>query len=172
VAIETLTTLYTTEAEIDSIFSEDGVTFRFDDDGDDAISAGIEADSLADVIAEATDEVNFYTQTRYAAADLANNLWVRRAASYIAANLASARRGNPEQYADKVSRLRDRLQLVLDKKMHIPRMPIAYDDTPGMSNLVVDDRFPKSKLRVEIENSVGTYPDQDIDRPGLAGVDI
>ena len=170
--VETLTYRYTSQPEMESIFSVDGIELRFDDDDDDALSP-TELDYLDDVIDEATDEVNLYLLDRYNASDLVNNLWVRRQASYIACHRASIRRGNPDQYLRKYEEVIAQLQAVQSEELNIPRLPLAYDSRPGHSNLVVDHRYRNAKIRVDQESSSGgSYPEQDADRAGVIDTNV
>lgn len=170
--VETLTHVYTSQAEMESVFSVDGILLRMDDDGS-AVIDGTEVSNLSDIFDEATDEVNIRVEQRYDPSVLVNNLWVRRAATYIACYIASIRLGNAEQYRGQRDYYIGLLERVKEHKMVIPRLPVRYNEQPGMSNLIIDHHFPKSKIRVETENSVGgTYPDMDADRPGLSSVDI
>ena len=165
--VESLTYIYTTKAEMESIFGEDGILLRADDNSTDALET-TETNQLTDVREEATDEINFYCLDRYTAANLDNNIWVRRACSTIACHLLSQRRGNPEQYLAPYERLVSRLEKVQQNKLNIPRIAPRDDETPGHSNVVVDDVYTKRKLRVQFETSQGdTDSLQDSDRPYL-----
>ena len=144
--------LYTSEAEIVALFGQSAVDMRIDDDD-------------TGVILEATDEVNLRLQGRYAPADLASSLWVRRAASTIAAHLLSQRRGNPGQYLDAHDRVMAHLDRIMDYKAHVPRLATRHPETPGATNVVVDDLWSQRKLRAEQSASTGQ------DGPGVQDID-
>lgn len=114
-----------------------------------------DTDIVNDVIYEATDEVNLYAEEHYQPSALANNLWVRRCASYLGVYHASRRRADPGKYAKKYEYYIDLLQKILDGKMEIPRLPKRYDDTPALSNFKITDIVPVGKIRVQPEISSG-----------------
>lgn len=162
---ETIPYTYTSRAEVESIFGRPAVAVRLDADQSSLVAAD-EDDDMTDVIEEATDEFNLYLNTRYAASALAESLWVRRRCSYLAAHFLSERQGNPSQYNQRVEEIREQLELIRKGRMFIPRVAYKSDFDPAMINTVIDDRYPRSKSRVQTDQSVGgTDSHINIDHP-------
>jgi hypothetical protein len=158
---ETIPYLYTSREEVESIFGQTAVSLRLDDDETGGVSE-VEDDLFDDVIDEATDEINIYCHRYYAADQLYQSAWVRRRCSWIAAALLSERRGNPGQFASRIATIYAMLERIRNGTYYIPRLPYSADLSPGMINTVIDDRFPRSKNRVQADQSVGGT-DQHID---------
>lgn len=152
--METIPYIYPTKAGIESIFGSVAVLLRINDEEDGTPSAG-ELLNLDDILIEATDIANQYLAERYKVSDLANSLWVFRRCNYIACYLLSIRQGNPEQYLGKYNEILAEFQLVKDEKMSIPRIPVAYDNTPALSNIVVDRRYAQRQIRTQTSTSTG-----------------
>lgn len=156
-----LTYTYTTQAEMESIFGTEStspVELRLDDDGDlDGSLDAIEASALADVIEEASHEINFHLAQRYTPVVLNAHSWVRRACSIIACYLLSQRRGDPAQYTDAYTRVITRLEEIFAGKRDLPLTADRHpaDQQPALSNLVVSDRYGRKKLRVQEDVSEG-----------------
>jgi hypothetical protein len=144
--VESLTYTYTTQAEMESIFSATGVSLHTDDDTPDSITEAIE---------EATDEINLFCLEEYDAADLNQNKWVRRMASYIACQIISIRRGQAELYSSKVDQIFKRLERIKSGSLEIPRLAKRTKGGPVMSNLRVDFRYRQNSIRTEQGTRVG-----------------
>lgn len=165
---ETLAYTYTSQAEIERIMSPNMALDFLDHDQDGAD----DDDTWQDVINEATDTINMYAEVWYEAADLSNNVLVRRWASWIGAYLMSMNRGDPAMFIRRYDEVIARLEKILLGTLQIPRVPLRADMTPSMSNFAVDDRFRVNKVRVTPTNSVGgVSPTQDLDRQYPAGND-
>lgn len=148
---ETLNYVYTTEAEIQRIWSPQGVLLRTDADEDGVSDDGV----ITDAVYDATDTVNLYCETWYSPNDMAENQWVRRNATWIAAHLISLLRGDPGYYHARYERCIEFLERVNEGKLQIPRLPFRFDMQPAMSNLRVDQRYTTKKIRVQPSTSVG-----------------
>lgn len=148
---ETLSYTYTTQAEIERLFSAVGALRRADDDADGVAETSV----WNDVIYEATDEVNLYLERWYEPEDMANNLWIRRQASWIGAHHLSQRRGNPAIFQDAYDRATNLLEKVFMGQMQVPRLPQRSDLTPSMSNLAVDLSYVRKRIRVQQTISTG-----------------
>lgn len=158
--VEILTYTYTSQAEIERIWSSAAAMLRTDDDQDGVAESGV----WDDVVNEATDTINFYCEKWYEPQDMAQNLWIRRAATWIGAHLLSQRRGNPGQYTDRHDRIIAFLEEVCAGKKQVPRLAQRADFTPALSNLRVDHRFATKKIRVQQQTSTGgTSGRQDAD---------
>lgn len=155
-ALEVLSEVYTSKAEIESLLSFSGVDVRLDDLG--------EADmiqTILEIAEEATDVVNEHCLGRYKSTDMVDSRWVHSAATWIACYLLSQRRGNPALFSDRYQQIITRLEDVQRRRKHIPRLGTREDLTPAVSNVRVDDRFIKAKVRVERSISTGgTYSNQ------------
>jgi hypothetical protein len=168
--VETLPTLLTSQAEMERLFGADAIMYRVDDNEDGTIAGTTESSILDDVMLEATDDVFMYLESRYATADLENNRYARRAATTLAVHYLSQRCGNPEQYVSSYNRIVERLKGINVGTFNLSRMKTAHDEKPVMSNLVVDDRYRRRKIREQIDTSEGTTDgSQDPDWPMLIG---
>ena len=158
--VETLTYTYTSQTEIERIWSSAAALLRTDDDQDDVAESGV----WDDIVNEATDTVNLYLEKWYEPSDMAENLWVRRAATWVGAHLLSLRRGDPGNYFDRYERIIAVLQEIWEGKRQVPRLAQRADTSPAMSNLRVDQRFAVKKIRVQESISTGgTSSRQDLD---------
>lgn len=135
--------VYTSQTEIERIWSTIGAQYRTDDDGDGSAESGV----WNDIIIAATDEVNIYVLKWYEPGNLINNLMVRRWASIIGAFLLSQRRGNPAQFQSEYERVLNFLEEVSSGNKRIPRLPMRDDFTPSMRNYTIDHRFHSTKIR-------------------------
>lgn len=148
--------LYATRADVASILSTAGIDVRIDDDDDGTVtpSPGEEA-FLDDAILEATDVINVAGLHFYSAADMGESLWVRRRAAYLAAHFLSMRRGNPGLFCERYEIIMDELEKLRTNQLHIPRLAKRADVLPAQSNLIIDRRFTRNKIRVDRETSTG-----------------
>ena len=162
--IETLSYVYTSQAEIGRVMSVAHATLSVDDDED-----SVAEDSVwDDIVNDATDYINQYCERYYEPQDMADNLWVRRRASWVGAYFASMRRGNPGYFQARFDLVTHELEKVFSGLLQIPRLPTRADLSPAMSNYTVDHRYAVRKIRVNRDISVGgTYSNQHIDNsPG------
>ena len=157
---ESLNYLFTSEAEMRRIMSVRSVT-DYASDGD---VSDVEDTNLADIIAQATDEINFYCLRFYTEALLSENSYIRRLATWIACYHLSQRRGEPERYVGEYNNAIDQLKQVQQGSAQIPRIPWRSDFAPSHSNIVIDDRYGKARGRTQVETSSGgTYSGQNQD---------
>lgn len=165
---ETQPTLYSTRDEVVSIFSEIAIDTRIDDNHDETISA-TEETYLTDLIEESTDIINSYLLPFYTPENLANSRWIRRRCSYMVCHLISSRRGNPAQFQERYDSILEELVRIakgpgINGNPHVPRIPVRQDNRPSVSNIRIDDRYRRSKIRVDTITSTGSgKPDQDPD---------
>jgi len=152
--VESLNYTYSSEAEVKRILTTNGYTDYTTDDR-------TPADVIGDAVNQATDEVNIRCLKWYGESDLANNSFVRRLATWIACYLLTQDRGDEPRYQDAYNKAIETLDKVSSGEFQLPRCPQRADLTPCMSNYVIDDRFKKSKVRVQGATSVGpTYTEQ------------
>ena len=163
-ALETLAQVYTSKAEMESLISFAGVDLRLDDLG--------EADMtqvILEIVEEATDVVNEHCLGRYEATDLVDSRWVHSVATWIGCYLLSQRRGNPALFSERYEQVITRLEDVQHRRKNIPRVPERANMIPAVSNVRVDDRYMKNKVRVERSISTGgTYTGQHSERDYFA----
>ena len=143
---------FTSRAEIERLFSQEGVDFRLDDADEDALN---------DVITDATEIILQYAWVSYEFSDLLSSSWVRRRATWIAAYFLSMRRGNPAQYVDRYNAIVQELQMIYAKNLWIPRLGVKENSSPALSIPIMDNRLPYPQQRVIKNQSIGTYPGQD-----------
>lgn len=149
--VETLTHVYTTEAEIERIaYGDNGTNLIMDD-----LSVSNKATLWSEICEDASDFINEFAELRYAPEDLAGSRWVRTRAAWIGAYFLSQRRGNPALFVNRFDEITDELQRVADGQIIIPRLPTREDFTPAMSNMIVHDYFNIHKLRVHPSISTG-----------------
>lgn len=154
-------TEFTSTTEIDCMFGASAVELRTDD--------GSESTIVAEIINQASETVQSYTDRYYDAADLTGSNWVRRRATILAAYYLSSRRGNPTQYTAMVEQITRELEGVAEGKILIPGVAARSVDVPTVSNQTVDDRYRYSKLRTLHGTSTTRYPGQDYYEPPYGG---
>lgn len=140
--------VYTSERELNGLFSELGVELRLSDTSDNISDP--DTSILFDLIVDATDTVNQYVLTRHIGKELelSRNRWVRRRATIILADLLSQRRGNPEQFATMYERAIKDLESVERGSIQIPRLG---QDAIDYANYVVDYRVRSDRQSAIIE---------------------
>lgn len=145
--------LFTSQTEIERLWSAEGAGLLADDDED----GNAEPNVWNDIIYEATDTVTMYVQRRYTdGSALSLSSWVRRAATVLGAYYLSQRRANPERFESAYQRIMNLLEEIWAGKLRIPRLAMSSQQTPALSNYVVDDRYPNNNIRVKSQQSVGT----------------
>lgn len=158
--VETLAFTYTSQAEVEKVYSQAGLDFSLDDLAGADLTQGIK-----EFLEDATDFVNQFAGDRYEEADMNESRWVRSRASWIAAYLFSQRRGNPppEAFANRFDMIRDELEQVKADNLNIPRLGTKSNFLPSISNYTIDDRHPIRKVRVQTDiSSGGLYSEQDV----------
>jgi hypothetical protein len=145
-----LTYTYTTREEIQRLYGSSGQQAIIQDLSGSNISSW-----YTELIADASDIINQYCLVYYHAEDLGNSRWVHTRATWIAAYLLSQRRGNPALWGGRYAEILEELRMVLAGLIQIPGLPTRSDFTPAMSNLVIDDHFQISKIRVQPFISTG-----------------
>lgn len=175
-------TSYCTQYDCDDILSQFGVVARTDDDDDgDEDTESVGTTGLVEVcIEQASTDMNRYLYQRYTSAVIAASTWARYCCAVLSVCLLCRRRGNPipQSLADEAEYYRMALEairkgnepLMSDTGPSVARFQVA----PMMSNLTVDGRFSRNKVRVVRTTSVDGSPadandrDFDQDRSGYA----
>lgn len=148
--VETLTYTYTSEDEILRIYGDTGMQGIIQD-----LSQNNREEWWTELIADASDIINEYCEVFYEPSAMETSTWVRRRAAWIGAYLLSQRRGNPAIFQTRFEMILDELAQVRAGVMLIPRLETRSDFTPAMSNMVVQDYFYQSKIRVHTFISTG-----------------
>lgn len=164
-AIETLTSTYTSQNEMERLLSADGVSLRADDDGDginesNANPGGAIVTVIQDAIDDATEKIDEYLADIYYESAMAESLWIRRRAAVLGCYALSMRRGNPPLFAGKVVEIIADLEAIRLGKRRVPRLATREDFTPGISQPRVDDRFMIRKIRIDEQISTGGRPNR------------
>ena len=143
---------YTTIARIKYRISADGYDLRLDD-----TSTGTAADIVAQVIADASDEIEFYCLGGYSAAQLATSGWVLKIATDIAVWMLCWRRlnGCPEGAQVMADAAFERLEAIAAGKLKIPGLTPNRQSVPVLSNLRPRVR-PFPRVVVTPNNSTGS----------------
>lgn len=150
---ETLSYVYSSEGEINRRMS---VPMAEDYSEDDPYAAVTDPDdNLDDAIALATDEVNVYCLYWYTEADLADSLWVRNWATWMACYHLTQRKGEPAKFENEYNKAIGYFERIRNGELQIPRLPQRADLAPCHSNYVIDSRFTKAQSRVQRETSTG-----------------
>lgn len=141
---ETLTYVYTSQAELERVFSITAVNRRADLDKD-GIADPLVIDETANI---ATDEINLYCEPHYNASDMVNNLWIRRQATYIGCFHLSLLRGHPAQFKTYYEKIVQWLEKIREGSLQVPRLYKKSNMSPSVSNYVVDNRYRYTQERV------------------------
>lgn len=150
-------TPYCTETELEQVLSEHGVTARLDD-----TDVGTAVSGYADAcIEKATATINRYLLTRYTVAICAASTWVKWAtATYASLVVCRHRNLTPPQslidewkevYEEALNAIRrNQEDLMADTGPAAQRFPMGM----RLSNLTVDGRYLRQKVRVTAANSI------------------
>lgn len=141
---ETLTYTYTSEAEIQYVFSVFGTTRRLDLNKDGVADIGV----IDQVVNIATDEINLYCESMYEPSDMSNNLWIRRQATYLACYHLSKLRGHPAQFEEIRDQITQWLEKIHEGSLQVPRLSRKYAAIPCVTNYVTDWRYRTTHDRV------------------------
>jgi phage gp36-like protein len=149
-------TPYCTQSDVETILSSQGVTARVDDDDNGANDTGI----VTACIEQASVTLNRYLLSRYDVATVSACSWAKWACAYCAAVYVMARRGLPvaesiqaewKEFTETLESIRKGAQeMIGDTGPAAPRNTLG----PRVSNLVIDGRYKRQKIRVTPSNSV------------------
>lgn len=160
------TATYCTRPDVDAIWSEFGVTARLDDNIDGSADAGI----FDLVLDKCATDINLYLMQRYPVATLQASPWVRWCCAVFAARDLARRRGNPvppplqaeyERYLEACKAIAAN-QLILPgvNGLSLPQ----FDDLPSVSNLTIDGRYHRGKIRRVPSTSTRAAPGDGVKR--------
>lgn len=154
---------YCTAADLRRFMSAPAVTMFSDHDSDGIADDGV----VEDAINWACEEINGYLLEKYQPADLANSVLLNRWAVVMAARCLCITRGNtvPSNWDEEYDRLTNASDGMLVRirrgEYELPGVPKRGPHAPSMSNLTVDRRHHRTKIRVIRETSTdqpGTLP--------------
>lgn len=141
-------TPYCQQADVQAVLSAFALNVRLDDDLD-----GVADIDVGQVIEQATTRVNQFVLRRYAVQTAAASTWLKWCVAVIAATIACRRRGNevPDALIEEVKDYREQLEAIRAGQEDLPAddgpaIPLS-DETPAVSNLTIDERFPRAKVR-------------------------
>ena len=147
-----MSTAFTSAADITALIGRMGLDLRSDD---------AEPDDLMDrAVEHGSAEIDWYTQDKYLAADLAESRFVGEAATAFAVEYWCLRRLNdtPKGVTEYADRYRDKLQLVLEGKAGIPG--VARSRRPvTVTNQTTDLRRRNNQIRTDRTRSTGVAKD-------------
>lgn len=118
-------------------------------------SQSSDTDVVEDAINEASQELELYLRPKYDQAGLTSSALVTRWCTTLATYFLCHRRGcePPASLVTAVEYIREKLQKIHDCEMQLPGVSFASAQGPAFSNLTVDRRYIRSKVRVTRPNS-------------------
>lgn len=136
---------YCTRSEVENIWSEAGVMRRTDDDPEGVLDSS----EVTAVIQQASSRIDMFLARRYSTAEISGSDWVTWCCAYLSACLLSKRRGNPcpESIGAECTQYLEWLKEIRDGVMDLPGAAPEQDVLPAVSNLTVDGRFRRNKVR-------------------------
>jgi hypothetical protein len=152
----TLNVVYCSISEIEAIYSIFGVNARLDDDQD-----GYGEVNVGAIIEQATSMMNRYLLKRYGVTAIAATTWAKWCCATLGAVLIARRRGNdvPQSILDERDDYLEALKAIGNGQEDLIAddgpASTAYDETPTVSNLTVDGRFTRQKVRRVPTTSTG-----------------
>ena len=151
---------FTSESEMDRLFSESGVDTRIND-----LNSAQKSTSITELAARATEDVQSYLGALYDDQELSNSAWVRDRATVIACYKLSIRLGNDAQYYNQYLDALADLEAARDGLLLVPGAAQSTGTLAEFANVSTDMRFPFRPIRVDtLTSTVGL--DQ-VDNPKL-----
>lgn len=146
------------QSDVEFIWSSFGVLVRLDDDAGGSADSGV----MDWWLEKAAGDVRKCLQPRYSEAVLSDNDWVTKCTAHFAARGIALRRGNgiPEGLQAECDQYRKDLEKMQQGLMHLPadaggpEAP-ALDNLPSVSNMVIDGRYKRAKVRRIPSTSTG-----------------
>lgn len=152
-------TAYADQDDVEFVLGQYGLRVRVSDSGDGAPETGWVANGL-EVGAVTINRLLF---TRYAMATLQAATWVKWVNAYLAAEVFCRRRGNGvpaslvevcDEYRIQLKEIKDGALLPADTGLAAP----VSDHSPAHSNLEIDSRYHRRKVRTVRDTSTGDPP--------------
>ena len=135
----------TEQAAMERLFSAAGITAFSDHEQ----TGETDEDVVQDAIYDASEEILGAVFNRYEPEQVARSRVVRTWATFLACYYLCLRRGNdyPASWSTEIERIRAELELIRHGK-GLRGIPLRADLRPTWSNLQIDRRWPRSKVRV------------------------
>jgi phage gp36-like protein len=135
----------TEKAAMERLFSAAGVQAFSDHES----TGETDDDVVNDAIYDASEEILAAVNNRYAVEAVATSRVVHTWATFLACYYLCLRRGNdyPASWATEIERIRAELELIRHGK-GLRGVALRADLRPTWSNLQIDRRWPRSKVRV------------------------
>jgi hypothetical protein len=154
-------TALTTQAKVEALLSQFGVEARVDDDQDGEEDSGL----MTSIIEKCSSDVYLYLLKRYSVAAVAASTWAQWCTAAFCVCELNRRRNNPcpESACEACQRYKEELELIRDGKQPLigDEGPVAprFDDLPTVTNLMVDGRYRRAKIRRVGRTSTGPTPE-------------
>lgn len=145
---------YCSQADVEAIFSANGVQLRLEDPGDDSAYSTI-SDYMDFALGDAAVTIDDYLGYLHSPSWLATSRWVNNRAAWLACAAIAERRGNPEpeSLTDRVDRILEELEYHRKHSRPLAGIPVRSRLAPNWSNVRVDVRFNWKVIRVERRTS-------------------
>ena len=142
----------TNEDRITRLYGSLGLGAILDD-----VSGDGETAVVNQFISDAEQTIMLRVGRFYEGADMATSDYFCSRATWIAAYFLSKRRGNEHYFESLYQQALNELDALATGEIPpIDDVPLKFNTLPSMSNLVVDDRYYSSKLRVKHFITVGS----------------
>lgn len=152
-----------TQANVEAILSQYGVEASLEDNADGMIDATVDG-AASDFLEKASADVCFYLFQRYEIAAITASAWAKWTAAIFCARDMMTRRGNP--CPDSLQREYDKREELL-KAIALGTFSLPgdtglanpqFDESPTVSNMTVDGRYHRRKVRRVPTTSTGGVP--------------
>lgn len=153
------TQTYCTDADVEFVLSEAGVTARVDDQETGTRSTAAEG-YIDTAIARAAREINGAIRHQYKLSDVASNEWLKDVNATLAADILCRRRGNApiESIMSDVQSFREMLAKIKDGREQIPEQLPSFDARATVSNVEVQLNTIDHPVRTDVLTSTGPAP--------------
>lgn len=149
--------LFTTEEEMQRLFSEVGVQMHSDDFVDNS-------EVLYEIIERATGRVKQILNKGFDDSVLHQSPRIREIATIVACYLLSVRRGNPSLYAEMYIEAMADLESIANGDQYLSELPRSSNTLVVFQNVSSDNRFPWTPIRVDWLTSTRTVSGQFLNR--------
>lgn len=153
-------TAYAQSADVVFVWGQYGADLRLDDNEDGAQETGY----MANALEIATTEINSLLFGRYSVATLAASPWVKWACAYLAAEIIGRRRGSgvPASLQEQTGSYRETMRQIKAGNEYLPAdtgmAAPSSDHSPSHSNMEIDSRYHRRKVRTIRDTSTGDPP--------------
>ena len=142
----------TNEDRITRLYGEQGLGNILDD-----VSNAVEDAVIDQFISDAEQTIMLRVGRFFEGSDMATSDYFCSRATWIAGYYVSKRRGNEHYFEGLYQQALNELDaMAMGEIPPIDEIPLKFDTLPSMSNIVIDDRYYSSKIRVKHFISVGS----------------